>query len=197
MSTRKQLNVAKTKVGSCRWTDGDAVKGQHPLQRARLSGRRRRCVNDVGETVGTSRGHHVLLLVDGKAMQGTRQFYKLGVSLFSCSSRAAHDLVLEFLHDFLRPVSGNRGPTLQGTPVEAWPSESWVLSQCILKFLLQAFARRWRMRCGTSIRVCSCLLGVEPAEDHCAILRVKACCILRRPASASRAGALPSLGHRE
>jgi len=31
MSARMQLNVAKMRVGSCRWTDGDAVKGQLPL----------------------------------------------------------------------------------------------------------------------------------------------------------------------
>jgi hypothetical protein len=31
VSARTQLNVAKTRIGGCRWMDGDAVEGQRPL----------------------------------------------------------------------------------------------------------------------------------------------------------------------
>jgi len=31
MSARTQLNVVKMRVDGCRWTNGDAVKGQVPL----------------------------------------------------------------------------------------------------------------------------------------------------------------------
>ena len=35
---RTQLNVAKMRVGGCRWTDGDAVKGRLPLAASEVAG---------------------------------------------------------------------------------------------------------------------------------------------------------------
>jgi len=37
-SARTQLNVAKMRVGSCRWMDGDTVKGWLPLAASKVVG---------------------------------------------------------------------------------------------------------------------------------------------------------------
>jgi len=38
-SVRMHPNIAKTRVGSCRWTDGDSVNGQCPLAASKAVGK--------------------------------------------------------------------------------------------------------------------------------------------------------------
>jgi len=47
-SVRMHLNIAKTRVGGCRWTDGDSVNGQHPLAASKAVGKDVMAVTELG-----------------------------------------------------------------------------------------------------------------------------------------------------